>query len=78
MKYFSIVFILGVVFHLPAQSWDASIKGLGSFSSPRVADLNGDKVDDIVLGVGREEFIPTDSAVIALDGNCLLYTSRCV
>jgi hypothetical protein len=53
---------------LRAQSWDATIKGLGSFSSPRVADLNGDKVDDIVLGVGREEFIPSDSAVIALDG----------
>lgn len=55
--------------HLSAQkSWSASIPGVGSFSSPRVADLNGDGTADIVLGAGREEFQACDSAVIALDG----------
>ena len=68
MKYIFVFIAFIIVFTLDAQSWDATIKGLGSFSSPRVADLNGDHVDDIVLGVGREEFIPTDSGVIALDG----------
>jgi outer membrane protein assembly factor BamB len=51
-----------------AQNWDRSISGLGTFSSPRVADLNGDGTDDIVLGAGREEFLLTDSGVIAIDG----------
>lgn len=50
------------------NSWAVKFPGIGTFSSPRVADLNGDKVDDIILGAGREEFQACDSAVIALDG----------
>ncbi|GAA3569703.1 PQQ-binding-like beta-propeller repeat protein [Snuella lapsa] len=41
---------------------------IGSFSSPRVADLNNDNIGDIILGTGREEFHACDSAVVALDG----------
>ena len=41
---------------------------MGTFSSPRVTDLNGDGVGDIVVGAGREEFVACDSAVFALDG----------
>jgi outer membrane protein assembly factor BamB len=41
---------------------------MGLFSSPRVADLNSDGVGDIVLGAGREEFKPCDTAVIAING----------
>lgn len=50
------------------KNWSVKYKGIGTFSSPRVADLNADGVDDIVLGAGREEFKACDSAVIALDG----------
>ena len=49
-------------------AWSAYLPGLGTFSSPRTADLNNDGTLDIILGAGREEFISTDSAVIALDG----------
>jgi len=48
--------------------WSVFLDKLGSFSSPRVADLNADGVQDIVLGAGRLEFMATDSAVVALDG----------
>jgi outer membrane protein assembly factor BamB len=53
---------------LPARTWSTYLDGLGTFSSPRAADFNGDGVLDVVVGAGREEFIPTDSAVVALDG----------
>ena len=49
-------------------SWATYLDHLGSFSSPRAADLNGDAVKDVVIGAGRLEFMATDSAVIALDG----------
>ncbi len=60
-----------------AQSpWSKSLPGLGTFSSPRTADLNGDGVQDIILGAGREEFLHCDSAVVAIDGSdgTLLWT----
>jgi len=41
---------------------------VGTFSSPRVADLNGDGIGDIVMGAGREEFVHCDTAIFALDG----------
>lgn len=44
--------------------WERELKGLGS-SSPRVADLNGDGLPDLVLGLGRELQY---GAVVALDG----------
>jgi outer membrane protein assembly factor BamB len=53
---------------LAQSSWSVAFKGIGTFSSPRVTDLNGDKVGDIIFGAGREEFHACDSAVIALDG----------
>ena len=54
---------------LKAQSnWSVSFKGIGTFSSPRITDLNGDGTGDVVFGAGREEFMACDSAVIALDG----------
>ncbi|MEP7266217.1 MAG: hypothetical protein ABI844_01230 [Saprospiraceae bacterium] len=68
MKFITTYFLLLFSIIAAAQSWDIAIPGRGTFSSPRVADLNGDGIDDIVLGAGREEFVPCDSAVIALDG----------
>ena len=49
-------------------SWSVTFKGIGTFSSPRIADLNGDGTGDVIFGAGREEFKACDSAVIALDG----------
>ncbi len=48
--------------------WSAEFPNLGTFSSPRVADLNQDGVGDIILGMGRLEFQPVDTAVVALNG----------
>ncbi len=50
------------------NSWAKKFPGIGTFSSPRVSDLNEDGIGDIILGAGREEFQACDSAVIALDG----------
>jgi len=50
------------------KTWSTKFMGIGLFSSPRVTDLNGDGVGDIIFGAGREEFKACDSAVIALDG----------
>jgi outer membrane protein assembly factor BamB len=49
-------------------SWERSFARIGTFSSPRTADLNGDGVDDVVLGAGANEFEASDTAVVALDG----------
>ena len=51
------------------HSWSVQFPNLGTFSSPRVTDLNGYGMGDVVLGAGREEFQKCDSAVLALDGN---------
>ncbi|MBE9466266.1 PQQ-binding-like beta-propeller repeat protein [Dyadobacter subterraneus] len=48
--------------------WSKTLPKVSTFSSPRVTDLNRDGVKDIVLGVGRLEFMACDSAIIALDG----------
>jgi outer membrane protein assembly factor BamB len=50
------------------NSWSAKFEGMGLFSSPRVADFNSDGVGDIVLGAGREEFKPCDTAIFAING----------
>src|SRR5690348_1599648 len=49
-------------------SWFAYIDEIGTYSSPRTADLNNDGVPDIVIGAGAKEEMHCDSAVIALDG----------
>lgn len=50
------------------KSWVKVLPGVGTCSSPRVTDLNGDGTGDIIVGAGREEFLKCDSAIIALDG----------
>src|SRR5210317_1107058 len=59
---------LDVAGQLLKPFWKVEYDNLGTFSSPRVVDLNGDGTKDIVLGAGRQEFSPCDSSVIALDG----------
>jgi len=53
---------------IKAQTWSITFDGVGTFSSPRVTDLNGDGVGNVIVGAGREEFQWCDSAVVALDG----------
>ena len=50
------------------STWERSFARIGTFSSPRTADLNGDGIRDIVLGAGANEFEASDTAVLALDG----------
>ena len=50
------------------ESWTTVLPTVGTFSSPRVSDLNGDGTKDIILGAGRLEFEACDSAMLALDG----------
>jgi outer membrane protein assembly factor BamB len=50
------------------NSWSKILPKVSTFSSPRVTDLNHDGVGDIILGVGRLEFMACDSAILALDG----------
>ncbi|MEZ4776775.1 MAG: PQQ-binding-like beta-propeller repeat protein [Bacteroidia bacterium] len=74
MKTKGIIIISSILLLLPTfdlfsqSSWVKRLPAIGSFSSPRIADLNGDGTGDIILGAGREEFQACDSAVIALDG----------
>jgi outer membrane protein assembly factor BamB len=50
------------------KAWTATFPNLGTLSSPRTADLNQDGVLDIIVGMGRLEFQPIDTAIVALDG----------
>ena len=54
--------------NLSKRSWAKSLPTVGTFSSPRVADLNGDGVSDIIMGGSRAEFESCDTAFFALDG----------
>lgn len=50
------------------HGWDQLISEVGTFSSPRACDLNGDGIKDIIIGAGKVEMQPTDSAVLAISG----------
>ncbi len=65
-KIWCLVLGFGNVF---AQSnWSKTLPNIGTMSSPKVTDLNGDGIGDIILGAGKNEFEFSDSAVVALDG----------
>lgn len=74
MTKYGILFVMALVTlgscrnHKKNNSWVAVFKGLGTNSSPRLADLTGDGELDIVLGTGKNEWVASDTAVIALDG----------
>jgi len=63
-------FIVGLAFSQtdPTKSWTITYEGVGIYSSPRIADLTGDGIGDVIFGAGRVEFHACDSAVVALDG----------
>jgi hypothetical protein len=50
------------------ENWMATIPGAISYSSPKAIDLNNDKILDIVMGAGGEEWAQTPTGIIAIDG----------
>lgn len=50
------------------RSWMRYIDNTGTYSSPRMVELNNDGVLDIIIGAGGKEEVYSDSSVIALDG----------
>lgn len=48
--------------------WVRDMPVIGSQSSPRATDLNGDGVLDIVIGAGRNEFEKSPQGILAFDG----------
>ncbi|CAN5725397.1 hypothetical protein BH24BAC1_BH24BAC1_39460 [soil metagenome] len=67
----AVYFILGSCAPKRTKSelvWDISLPVIGSQSSPRAADLNGDGVLDLVMGAGKNEFQASDQGIIAIDG----------
>ena len=63
-----IIFLMAITQLGAQKSWVKKLPGIGTFSSPRITDLNNDGIGDIVLGAGRKEFQVCDSAVIAING----------
>jgi hypothetical protein len=51
------------------HNWQVYLDQSGTYSSPRVTDLNNDGVGDIVIGAGGREDHHSDSAAIAIDGS---------
>lgn len=57
-----IVVLFSSICEASAQhSWVKELPGVGTFSSPRATDLNGDGVGDIIMGAGR-----TNSKLVTL------------
>lgn len=52
----------------PLNDWTLNMAILGSNSSPKCVDLNGDGVKDIVVGAGRNEFEYSKVGVLAVNG----------
>ena len=50
------------------MAWSESFFQIGTQSSIRTVDLNGDQVLDLVMGAGRDETVATDHGVLAING----------
>lgn len=48
--------------------WDKNFPRIGSQSSPRTTELNGDGTLDIVIGAGENEYQHSKQGILALDG----------
>ncbi len=50
------------------DTWEITIPGVTTSSSPQAADLNADGIMDIVIGAGAEEWHSSAASIIALNG----------
>lgn len=66
--YIAISYFLSLTCLCAQETWSVILPTIGTFSSPRLTDLNKDGVKDIVLGGGGLEFQKCDTAMFALDG----------
>ena len=48
--------------------WDKNFPLIGSQSSPRASDLNGDGTLDIIIGAGQNEYQQSEQGILAIDG----------
>ncbi len=48
--------------------WNSNLRNIGTHSSPRLTDLNGDGILDIVIGTGGNELQKSDTGVVAING----------
>src|SRR5689334_4406930 len=69
LKFFALLILLGSCSVPEQRSWLRYIDNTGTYSSPRMADLNNDGTLDIIIGAGGKEEVHSDTAVIALDGS---------
>lgn len=77
MRIFSSLFVVLLLLSCTEKSdWFRYFPDTGTYSSPVIADLNGDGTGDIIIGAGAKEDQHADTAVIALDGKTgqLLWT----
>ena len=51
-----------------ALIWERDFSRIGSQSSPRTTDLNGDGVLDVVIGAGMNEYQASEQGILAIDG----------
>lgn len=49
--------------------WEQALFQIGSQSSPRCTDLNGDGILDVVMGAGKGEMASCDHGILAVDGS---------
>jgi outer membrane protein assembly factor BamB len=66
--YFLTIVIISLSCTSKQEGWERTFREIGTLSSPRATDLNGDGVKDIILAAGANEFEATDSALFAING----------
>ena len=71
--YVLMILSVGLLWYLISRKqqqilWTKTLPRIGTFSSPRVEDVNNDGTLDVIIGAGKAEFQHSDSAMLALDG----------
>jgi outer membrane protein assembly factor BamB len=66
---FALIFLMSCSDKKTEVVWNLNLPRLGSESSIRTRDLNGDGILDIVLGAGENEYVATGQGILAIDGH---------